>query len=76
MYHHASHSRNNYCIFALGLIILSAPLTTKAMGDSTPIQMQENGMEMGSGYSVDDLAPLAMVYYDGQGVYFTHPENI
>ena len=31
-------------------------------------------MEMDTGYSVDDLAPLAMAYYEGGTVYFIHPE--
>jgi hypothetical protein len=31
-------------------------------------------MEMNTGYSVDDLAPLALGYYEGGEVYFIHPE--
>jgi hypothetical protein len=32
------------------------------------------GMEMNTGFSVDDLAPLALGYYNGGEVYFIHPE--
>ncbi|HEX2908359.1 MAG TPA: hypothetical protein VHO69_15915 [Phototrophicaceae bacterium] len=32
------------------------------------------GMEMDTEYSVEDLAPLALAYYDGGKVYFIHPE--
>lgn len=31
-------------------------------------------MEMDTGYSVDNLAPLAMAYYEEEMVYFIHPE--
>lgn len=31
-------------------------------------------MEMGTKYSVNDLAPMALAYYDGEEVYFVHPE--
>ncbi|MDX2076751.1 MAG: hypothetical protein SFZ02_09995 [bacterium] len=31
-------------------------------------------MEMETGYSVDDLAPMALGYYEGAEVYFIHPE--
>jgi len=34
----------------------------------------EMGMDMDTGYSVDDLAPLALAYYEGEDVYFIHPE--
>lgn len=64
-------------IFVLGLLILTAPTTINAMGGSTPTPTPEGsdmGMEMDNSYSVDDLAPLAMAYYEGQEVYFIHPE--
>jgi hypothetical protein len=32
------------------------------------------GMNMDSGYSTNDLAPLAKGYYNGKDVYFIHPE--
>lgn len=32
------------------------------------------GMEMDTGYSVDDLAPLALAFHNGGDVYFIHPE--
>lgn len=40
--------------------------------DSMPGEM--GGMDMDTGYSVDDLAPLALAYYEGGEVYFIHPE--
>ncbi len=64
-------------ILVLGLLILTAPTTINAMGGSTPTPTPESsdmGMEMDNGYSVDELAPLAMAYYEGQEVYFIHPE--
>ncbi|MBZ0315703.1 MAG: hypothetical protein K8L91_04730 [Anaerolineae bacterium] len=60
--------------FVLGLLVLTAPTTINAMGGSTPTPTPESDMDMDSGYSVDELAPLAMAYYEGQKVYFVHPE--
>jgi hypothetical protein len=39
-----------------------------------PMGNMDMGMEMDTGYSVDDLAPLAMGYYEGGVIYFIHPE--
>jgi hypothetical protein len=39
-----------------------------------PDAMGGMAMEMNTGYSVDDLAPLAFAYHDGGDVYFVHPE--
>lgn len=41
--------------------------------ESTP-EPSMPGMEMDTGYSVDDLAPLALAYYNDMDVYFIHPE--
>ncbi len=40
--------------------------------DTTPDAT--SGMEMETEYSVDNLAPLALAYYEGGKVYFIHPE--
>lgn len=42
--------------------------------EATPEPMSGMDMEMDTGYSVDDLAPLALAYYEGGDVYFIHPE--
>lgn len=47
----------------------ATPEATEEMGD-----MEMEGMEMDTGFSVDDLAPLAMGYYEGDILYFIHPE--
>ncbi|MBI5670813.1 MAG: hypothetical protein HZC41_22705 [Chloroflexi bacterium] len=57
-------------VFALGLVGISAQEVTPEATES----MSDMEMEMDTGYSVDDLAPLAMAYYDGETVYFIHPE--
>ncbi len=46
----------------------------EGMPEATPDPMGGMEMEMNTGYSVDDLAPLAFAYYDGGDVYFVHPE--
>lgn len=46
----------------------------EGMPEATPDAMGGMEMEMNTGYSVDDLAPLAFAYYDGGDVYFVHPE--
>jgi hypothetical protein len=63
------------------LLLASISLTIFAQGDATPQPTEEmdmgddsEGMDMETGYSVDDLAPLAMAYYEGETVYFIHPE--
>ena len=45
-----------------------------AMEATATPEMGAMAMEMDSGYSVDDLAPLAFAYYNGGDVYFVHPE--
>jgi len=45
-----------------------------AMEATATPEMGGMAMEMDSGYSVDDLAPLAFAYYNGGDVYFVHPE--
>lgn len=47
------------------------------MGMMRPTEVPDTmpGMEMDTGYSVDDLAPLALGYYAGGEVYFVHPES-
>lgn len=42
--------------------------------EATPEPMDGMAMEMDTGYSVDELAPMAMAYYDDTVVYFIHPE--
>lgn len=57
-------------MLAFGVAISAQESTPEpAMGE-----MDMGGMEMDTGYSVDDLAPLALAYYDGGEVYFIHPE--
>lgn len=57
-------------VLTLGLASLSAQEATPEATES----MSDMGMEMDTGYSVDDLAPLALAYYEGKTVYFIHPE--
>lgn len=67
---------------ALALAIALYALTLGSISATTPTPpppTEEMGgmdmaMEMDSGYSVDDLAPLALAYYAGEDVYFIHPE--
>ncbi len=58
---------------ALALALGGAVVAQEATPEATPAMM-DMGMEMNTGYSVDDLAPLALGYYDGGEVYFIHPE--
>ncbi len=46
----------------------------EATPEPTEEVMDGMAMEMDTGYSVNDLAPMAMAYYDGEVVYFIHPE--
>ena len=46
----------------------------EATPEPTPDAMDGMAMEMNTGYSVDDLAPLAFAYFEGGDVYFVHPE--
>lgn len=59
-------------VFSLSVLALQAQ---EATPEATPAESgMDMGMEMDTGYSVDDLAPLAMAYYEGEAVYFIHPE--
>jgi hypothetical protein len=42
--------------------------------EATEEPMDDMDMEMDTGYSVDELAPLAMGYYESEVIYFIHPE--
>jgi hypothetical protein len=42
--------------------------------EAEPTEAPDMEMDMDTGYSVDDLAPLAFAYYEGGDVYFIHPE--
>jgi hypothetical protein len=55
------------------VLLLCALLIAFVLG-SVALRPTAAQMEMDSEYSVDDLAPLAMAYFDGQEVYFVHPE--
>ncbi|MFN8375088.1 MAG: hypothetical protein U0694_19705 [Anaerolineae bacterium] len=62
----------------LAVVLFSGLLMSAQAQEATPEATEEAmdgmAMEMDTGYSVDDLAPMAMAYYDGQMVYFIHPE--
>ncbi|MBC8171642.1 MAG: hypothetical protein H7X77_08210 [Anaerolineae bacterium] len=61
----------------LVIIALAGLLAISAQAqEATAIPTEEamTEMTMATGYSVDDLAPLAMAYYDGEIIYFIHPE--
>ena len=65
--------------FLLAIVVLLGVLwSTVRAQDATPEPTEEAmtgmTMEMNTGYSVDDLAPMAMAYYTGEMVYFIHPE--
>lgn len=64
----------------VSLILLIAVIGVRAQdatatpeGEHSDMDSME-GMDMDTGYSVDDLAPLALAYYEGGEVYFIHPE--
>lgn len=54
-------------------LIMVGVLVSRAQ-EATPEHSGGMDMEMDTGYSVDDLAPLALAYYEGEEVYFIHPE--
>jgi hypothetical protein len=60
------------------LVLIVAGVAISSAQEATPEPTEEMDMEMememDSGYSVDDLAPLALAYYEGGEVYFIHPE--
>ncbi len=70
------HSK--FSFFLVIVVSFGALLATVRAQDVTPEPTEEamDGMtmEMNTGYSVDDLAPMAMAYYTGEVVYFIHPE--
>jgi hypothetical protein len=47
---------------------------TPAPTSAATMSSMGGGMTMESGYSTNDLAPLAKAYYSGKEVYFIHPE--
>lgn len=64
-------------VVSMGLIGVFLSNAQDATPEATPEAMggmEMGGMEMDTGYSVDDLAPLALGYYEGGKVYFIHPE--
>lgn len=64
-------------VVAVGLVGVFLSNAQDAAPEATPEAMEGmemGGMEMDTGYSVDDLAPLALGYYEGGEVYFIHPE--
>lgn len=68
-------SKNRYFGILLVVVVLSGMLLIGVRAqDTTPEPMEGMAMEMDTGYSVDDLAPMAMAYYNGETVYFIHPE--
>lgn len=70
------HSK--FSFFLVFAVLFGVLWGTVRAQDVTPEPTEEaiNGMtmEMNTGYSVDDLAPMAMAYYTGEVVYFIHPE--
>lgn len=58
-------------LLILGLIWFGAQAQE---GAEEPTEEAIAGMDMDTGYSVDDLAPLAMGYYEDEILYFIHPE--
>ncbi|MBE2266752.1 MAG: hypothetical protein IAE80_00885 [Anaerolinea sp.] len=62
-------------IFIVLLVVLVWSVSAQdATPEPTSDAMADMEMEMDSGYSVDDLAPLAFAYYNNGDVYFIHPE--
>lgn len=59
-------------VLTAGLSVLAQETTPEPTEDMDSMDME--GMDMDTGYSVDDLAPLALAYYEGEEVYFIHPE--
>jgi len=69
--------RVSYRILVLVIVALLFSLSVYALTaqDATPEEAgMDMDMEMNTDYSVDDLAPLALAYYEGEDVYFIHPE--
>lgn len=68
--------KNTLLLMLMALIVLSV-FALQAQ-DATPEPAEPmadmGSMDMDSGYSVDELAPMAMAYYEGEVVYFIHPE--
>jgi hypothetical protein len=62
-----------FTLIAIFNLILVGVLVSRAQ-EATPEPGGGMDMEMDTGYSVDDLAPLALAYYEGGEVYFIHPE--
>lgn len=62
-----------FTLIAIFNLILVGVLVSRAQ-EATPGPGDGMDMEMAMGYSVDDLAPLALAYYEGGEVYFIHPE--
>lgn len=61
-------------LIALLIVLVWSVSAQDATPEPTPDAMAGMEMEMDSGYSVDDLAPLAFAYYNDGDVYFLHPE--
>ncbi len=69
--------RRSLSLTGLALLLALVSLLffhTLGAQEATPEPMDMGGMDMDTGYSVDDLAPLALAYYEGGEVYFIHPE--
>lgn len=62
-----------FVLLVVALSLSGLALAQDAAPEATP-EVSGMDMEMDTDYSVDDLAPLAMAYYDGETVYFIHPE--
>jgi len=65
--------------FVLGIYGFSAKAPAASAATPAPTQAATmsgmgGGMSMDTGYSTNDLAPLAKAYYDGKDVFFIHPE--
>jgi hypothetical protein len=59
------------------ILALVAPQLSSAQDPAATAEPDDMGgmmMDMGGEHSVDELAPLAMGYYDGTTLFFIHPE--
>ncbi len=66
-----------YLSIVVTAVVLFGVFGVQAQEATTePTEEAMSGMEieMDTGYSVDDLAPMAMAYYEGEVIYFIHPE--
>lgn len=61
-------------LYSFGSQTVPVSAATPAPTASVTMSGMGGGMPMDSGYSTNDLAPLAKAYYEGKDVFFIHPE--